>query len=563
MLELVDCYPTHATYRPGQAAQICLHLRRLVLQPLRGQLRLHLLFGADRVDSITSEFTLTDEEQRLSVSLSLPPDDGRGYGVEAELLDAAGRTLARGSTALDVLSDWTMAPRYGFLSDFVPGENDADETMAWLARHHINGLQFYDWMYRHDRLVAPAEPYVDPLGRRLSKARIDSLIRAARARNIATMAYAAVYAASVPFAQVHPDWRLFDAEGQPLLFGDDFLVIMNPAPGSPWTGHLMAEFQTTLREMGFDGIHIDQYGDPKVGFDSAGQPVDLPEAFRAFVDQTKATLGAEVPALFNTVGNWPIEALVRSQQNFPYIEVWPPQTAFHDLWSIIVAASQGSGGKPVVLAAYIPPTQPHNVRLANAVILASGGTHIELGERERLLADPYFPKHEPIDDALARVLRRVYDFAVRYENLLVLDTEDVTQRDAAQVSIEGVAHPADGAPGTIWTLVRQSETRTVLHLINLTDLPHARWTELLPHGPTPLSELHVSFRTARSVTRVWWASPDGAALGAAPLPFDVVSDEPARVGFVLPRLDTWTMVVLESPPTASFRTVVVEQGRKP
>src|SRR5690606_29003145 len=107
----------------------------------------------------------------------------RGCGVHLRPLHARRRGLAPASRALDVLERWIQAPRYGFLSEFKPGRDNADETMSWAAQYHVNGLQFYDWQYRHETLLPPSEPYVDVLGRELSLETVKRLIDAAHERN--------------------------------------------------------------------------------------------------------------------------------------------------------------------------------------------------------------------------------------------------------------------------------------------------------------------------------------------------------------------------------------------
>jgi dextranase len=519
-------------------------------QPFQGTVHLCLTFLADKIGEFEEKLQLApNTEEKIHIPLPLPPEDGRGYGVEAVVTDSGGQVVARGFTALNVLSRWTMAPRYGFLCDFPPDRNDVEETMEWLTRYHINGLQFYDWMYRHEDLLTEQEPYRDPLRRLLSRRTVRALIDAAHHRNIAAMAYAAVYGASVTFWQAHPDWALHDAEGNPIPFGQDFLYIMDPSPDSPWTQHLLAQFAEAVREMSFDGIHLDQYGDPKEGFDARGRPVDITQAFCAFINWTRETLTALRPdaaVVFNAVNNWPIESVAQAQQDFLYIEVWPPHTRYCDLWSLILNARRQGGGKPVVLAAYIPPTQPYNVRLTDAVIFASGGYHIELGERGGMLADPYFPKYQRVNSELAMVLRRYYDFTVQYENVLALDTEDTTQEWAGHIFIEGVEVTNDGSIGRVWVMTREGNGVEVIHLINLVGIPTAEWTEPLPAGPSILKDLQVRYYTEQKIQRIWLASPDFASPQAIPVEFDLEKFNGKNyVKFLVPRLEYWDLVVLE------------------
>ena len=196
-----------------------------------------------------------------------PKDSPKGYGLDVWLENDQGDVFTFVSTAFDVLDKWTQHPRYGFLVDFSPERKDGDQTLNQLLPFRINALQFYDWMYRHDTYLPPDDPFFDPLGRHLSLETTRKLIDTAHERNIAAMPYTAVYAASISFYEQHPDWALFEVNGKPSFFGENFLVIMDPRPGSPWTKHLLNQFSEILTNTNFDGIHLYQYGAPKIGYD--------------------------------------------------------------------------------------------------------------------------------------------------------------------------------------------------------------------------------------------------------------------------------------------------------
>lgn len=547
---LRDIFPTKATYRPGENALIQIELYVPGPQPFHGTIRLSLSFLTRQVGEAQQEIVLPpNQATTLQVPVPLPPDDRRGYGMKALITDGDGETVAMGTTALDVLSHWTLAPRYGFLSDFPDDRDDCQATMEFLTRYHVNALQFYDWMYRHEQLVADQERYQDVLGRPLSRRTVQALIDTAHRYNIAAMAYTAVYGASAAFWRANQAWGLHDAAGQPIPFGEDFLYIMNPAPDSPWTDHLMAEFERALRELNFDGIHLDQYGDPKEGFNCQGQAVDLVDAFFRFINRTKevaASVRPDTAVVFNAVDNWPIEGVAEADQDFLYIEVWPPHTTYHDFRQLITNAKKLGNGKPVVLAAYISPSRPFNVRLADAVILAGGGFHIELGERGRLLADPYFPKHEAIDDELGRVLRRYYDFAVQFENVLALDTVDTTETMAGRVRLADYPLGYDGSPGTVWAMTRRGPSLEVLHLINLVGLSTGEWVEPLEAGPDKLQDLRIRYPIECEVDNIWLASPDFSS--PEPLPIEFNSGKlngTTYVEFTIPTLEYWDLIVME------------------
>ena len=305
-----------------------------------------------------------------------PPEVPRGYGLTLRVFDGD-RIIASISTAFDVLEHWAQAPRYGFLSEFGPGRDDAGATMDWVVRYHINGLQFYDWQYRHEALLPPAEDYTDLLGRRLAMGTVEALIEAAHARNIAAMPYTAIYGASPPFYREHPEWALFQSTGQPFEFGDGLLYIMDPTPGSPWNQHLLREFSRVLESTDFDGIHIDQYGAPQVARNAAGERVDLAVVFPAFINQTAALVqerrGESGAVLFNAVRNWPTDTVAAADQVAVYIEVWEPYRDFMDLHRLIAHAQQQGGNKPVMARANVDlpdPDSPTSPRVSPAPMLS-------------------------------------------------------------------------------------------------------------------------------------------------------------------------------------------------
>jgi dextranase len=545
---ILDVYPHRAFYRPGEVVQLDVSLTGQVLPDV--QIVISIVHLSDEMARLSEPIHRVSGQAATSeMTWTPPPVAPRGYGVDAWAVDGAGRVIAATSSAFDVLERWTQAPRYGFLTDFCPERANLDSAMRWLAAYHVNGLQFYDWMYRHDQLLPPTDVFRDPLGRRLSLTTVHQLIDAAHARGIAAMPYTAIYAASTRFFRQHPGWALRDAEGDPILFGDDFLAIMNPAPGSPWTGHLQAQFAQVLAKTEFDGVHLDQYGDPKLAYDSAGNQVDLGRIVPRFIDRTKRTatrIRADATVAFNCVGNWPIERAVESQQDFVYIEVWPPDTQYEDLNRLIIEAQTLSDGKPVVLAAYVDPEQTVNARLTDAVIFASGGYHIELGEPGGMLSDPYFPKYGRMSNDLASALRRYYDFLVRYENVLSLDTLDTTARRSGQVTIEGIDTDASHLSHKVWVITREGPSCEAINLINLLDVSDPAWNGSHDQHVTPVTNVRVRCYSHQPVQRIRWASPDDKNPQMYALDFRVGTDEKGTyVTFAVPVLMYWDLIIVE------------------
>ena len=140
--ETMNCYTDKSMYAPGET--IC--LRAVEMPPQTQWLRLTVF----HLEQTVLTQTLPAQEE---ISLSLPEQDGAGYLVRVQALDARQNVLACADTAVDVSSSWTKFPRYGYVWDFTQIA-DAPGKIAAMARYHINGVQFYDWQYRHHQPVA-------------------------------------------------------------------------------------------------------------------------------------------------------------------------------------------------------------------------------------------------------------------------------------------------------------------------------------------------------------------------------------------------------------------------
>jgi len=565
-------------------------------------------------------YRLEREVLRMRTPVALRPGQGRwevtlgnawetredvsvGYGVDAvlRLTDGAGtEPAARNSgaftlsTAFDVADHWKRAPRYGFLSDFHEPEQGNLADADSLLRYHLNVVQFYDWMYRHDELVPPADVFTDPMGRVLSYSVVREKIEALRQRGMAALAYAAVYAALQDFHAAHPDWGLYKANGDPYeLIG--LFYIMDISPGSPWTDHIVAEFRRVIAEAGFDGLHLDQYGFPKralrlrragggsaAGLNGSGpgdtEPVDLAECYPQLIDRIKrelTPLRPDVGLIFNNVSAYPVHATAAADQEAVYIEVWPPYDRYADLKRLIDRGRELGRGKHVILAAYLHafqeamPAKPagdgplpaeaesrviaaeNGALLTMAAIFASGGFHLAIGEDQAVLTEAYYPDHRPMRPAFAAEVQRWYDFAVRYsEALYGFDLVDVSMTYTGGINSEvrffhvsASFHPG-GLPDTVWTLVKRSRDGLLLHLINLTGVESDRWNEGKPRRPRVLEDIRCEVAAETEVTGVYAASPDDGTAALKPVPF--VLEDSAEHGkkavFTLPPLRIWTMV---------------------
>ena len=442
--------------------------------------------------------------------VELDPLPMGGYGLEVETAEGIART------AFDVLPDPLARPRYGFVSRYERGRDIAG-VAANVRRLHLNAVQFYDWMYRHAKLLPPSTEYDDPLGRSLSLATVRALTAALTAAGSLSFAYAAVYGVG---REEWPQWQaagLYRADGTPWTLGDDFLWIVDPSD-ERWLAHLTAQLRD-VGTCGFAGFHLDQYGDPKRARRHDGSAVDLERAFPHLIDIVRDAI-PQARLIFNNVNNYPTWATARSAQDAIYIEVWAPHTRLEHLARLIRDA-RALADKPVILAAYLSVFDSASedeaieaARLTMATIFSHGGSHLLAGEDGAVLTDPYYVRHHTAPAATRMMLRHWYDFAVRYGDVLydpgAIDVttaltgginEDVTVEADVPVSV-------DPEPGSIWVRVVATDAGLVLHLIDLSAETDTTW-DAPKKGRDKTRDVRVRIRRITSEPpRVQFASPE-------------------------------------------------------
>lgn len=274
--------------------------------------------------------------------------DMSGFGVLIELHDE-NRCHDYFWTAFDILKTWKCAPRYGFLSDFSADDLNDSSDLESMNRYHINVVQYYDWMYRHHSMMPPEKDFVDPLGRSLNIDVVKQKIDMAHNLGMKAVGYGAVYGADSEFYNNHKDWALYSNDGSPEMLMD-FLYIMDISQKSKWHDHIMKQYLSALR-FGFDGIHMDQYGFPKSAVRYGNEEKDviyLREEFYKLINDTKKYLmekGYNAILIFNAVNNWPVETVSKSEEDAVYVEVWPPNDTYQDLYNIICNAKKYEIGR--------------------------------------------------------------------------------------------------------------------------------------------------------------------------------------------------------------------------
>ena len=475
-----------------------------------------------RLDQRVHAFDMERTGTHTTFSLPVQRDDFCGLGVLCEANDGEAC-----SCAIDIQED-TRVFRYGFLSDFSLAETNEADVLA-MAKHHVNAVQFYDWSFRHDTLVAEVDDYSDMMGKPNSLEVIRRKIAACHQRGMVAVGYGAVYAASEVFAVRHPEWRLYARANEPIRFIDVF-AIMNLE--SDWREHIIAQYRAAICA-GFDGIHMDTYGFPKTALDAAGNIVHLEDDFEPLIEQTRVAL-PEATLVFNNVGGWPVERTMHAPVDAVYIEVWPPFERYEHLRQLITTAKQAK--KPVVLAAYPAPFRldmPERALNAQLVLMsaiaAHGATQLWFGEENTALTQGYYADYARMTEEQELLLRAYDDFFVRYEELLFDDTLlDVSMTHCGWDNEEyrcSVPYSVTGEGGKLWLIFREHANRKLIMLINLSGDDSSLWNAGR-NAPNPIPDVTLHVQVVTPVVSAWTASPD-CNFGAAE-PVTVIREQGTR-----------------------------------
>jgi dextranase len=511
--------PAKATFAPGEDVRV----------EVRGP--------AERVVLTHLGRAVAEAEPAGGVASFGPLPEG-GYGVEG----------GGAHSALDVLADPLSRARYGFVSHYEPGRDPAG-VVENVRRLHLNAVQFYDWMYRHARLLPPQDVFADALDQTVSLDSVRRLAAAVRDAGSLPLGYAAVYAAG---RDEWPEWEdegLYHPDGEPWDLGG-FLWNVDPS-GERWLAHFAAELNDALA-VGFAGFHLDQYGAPKRALRRDGRVVDLAEAFPALIER----LARDVPnarLIFNNVNDFPTWSTAATSQDAVYVEVWPPHERLGQLGALVSRARALAPGKAVILAAYLAPyagsdeTGRVAERLQLATVFSHGGTVLVHGEEDAVLTEAYYVRHATQSPESLEATRRSYDFAVRHGDLLFDPAAiDVTGGRVGgiheEIAVEApVPVSIECAPGVLWVRAVETAHGLVLHLIDLAPQDDDLWNAPKREG-RPLDGVRVRLqRAAHEPPAVSFADPDDAPVlrrleTSADGRFDVVEVPPFR---------TWGLLLVQ------------------
>ncbi|WP_163538600.1 glycoside hydrolase family 66 protein [Gracilibacillus sp. YIM 98692] len=552
-VSLLEITKDKAAYSPGEAVTFRLTLNKEVI----GQ---NIFVRYKHLNDVIQEekIELTGD-QEITWEWQPPNKDFQGYMVEIVLTDGEEITNQL-NMGVDVSSDWSKFPRYGYLANFQTiNEQEQQRIIEKLNRFHINGIQFYDWQDRHDHPLKMengevASTWQDIANREVSKQTIENYIEMAHEKNMKAMNYNLLFGANENYEVkgVSREWGIFKDPNQneqdkhPLPEEWKSNIYLFDPSNLKWQRFLFEKEQEVFNQLNFDGWHVDQLGHRGDVWNKDGEKVDLWETYPTFLKKAKDKL--DVDLVMNAVSQYGQAEIAQSPVNFLYTETWE-HPYYQDLKQIVDENKRLSDGRlQTVLAAYMnydladSPGEFNTpgVLFTDAVIFASGGAHIELGEN--LLAKEYFPnKNLNISKELNEQLISYYDFSVAYQNLLRDESVEIDKEVLSKENLSITKHPEIGS---IWNFNKKVDNKEILHFINFTNATSLEWRDQMGEQTEPrwLEDISITVDTDKRVDKIWVASPDIDHGSAIPLDFEQLDN---RVTFRLPSLKYWDMVVLE------------------
>lgn len=555
-----DLYTDKSMYDPGEPVKITVELNHP--EQLSGAV---LTVSARHLGETVWERELPVSGGMLTVEARLPETDFTGYSLEA-YLTKDGALLDYDMSAADVSSDWNVFPRYGYITKLDNRtDGEIEETLDRLTKHHINGLFYYDVFDTQEKPLAgslqePASEWKSLAGQTVTRDSLLKTIDEGHDRNMKSFFYNLIFGAYDRYEEkgIKPEWGLYQDDRHASqdvhdLSGSGWetekLWLFDPA-NEEWQNHFVEAHRDLLAAYPFDGLQMDSLGNRNAArYDYNGNQVELDQTYTSFLKKLDEELDTRI--LFNPVGGYGLLQMLNSNTcDIAYMEVWPGDCkdylSLKDALDQIYSVTKGEQGS--VIAAYmdynVMKGEPFNlpgILYTNAILTASGGSHLELGDTG-MLSSEYYPGNSlRITGELEERLRNGYSFMVAYENLLRgTGLEEIT----ARTLVDGTPTSSDGALGQVYSFTKRKGSTEILHLINFDGASTQAWVDSrgTQTAPAVKENVTLSQTVGHEPERVWMVSPDYREGILQELDFTY---EDGIVTVTLPYLEYWDMIVFE------------------
>ncbi|MET3356881.1 UNVERIFIED_ORG: dextranase [Leuconostoc holzapfelii] len=441
------------------------------------------------------------DSQTVQWHWRLPGDD-----IEAYIVKVVNTVKGQSETfyhAINVSWDQKDRPLMGFLSKFGDYNlENVNNIMTYLKRLHINYIQYYDWFDRHDVPIKTNDDgfvsqfWGDFVNRPTRFDLIHKYIELGNKYGILSMAYGLINGASHNNETdgLSKDMFMFDDNSQDLghvtntnltpwakyvLYQMNFMV-------DSWQDYFTKETAKIYRFLPFDGWHIDTLGDPGSKYDSTGKNITTDSwklAYPFFINKAISNSNGKRAGL-NAVAEYGQKEIASSNADYIYTEVWDNRKTYNDMMNMIIEMRNMSD-KELIVAGYMHHHWSDNnanntnlvfndpaVILTDLVIMASGATHLEMGEH--MLTTEYFPNNKlSMSDALKDYLVKIYDLQVAFKRLFKI-------KNKAKVDMVSSTHAIFNnfmQKGNLSIISKEDDWYRVDSIINMIGLNGDTWRD--------------------------------------------------------------------------------------
>lgn len=359
-------------YNPSSDAVISINVKNNSGEKIVKKLNVDIFQNETKVYSTTKIITLNAEQNAAEdITWNTPKVDNTGYIVKAYLDTDDFKT-----TALDVCSNWSVYPRYGYIPNFdksITLKDIQSQIKTLTSDYYLNAFQFYDWMWRHETPIKRVDGqavsnWSDLFDRDIQMDVVKNYIKAVQDKNAKAMAYMMSYAAREDYEKygISKSSGIFKDQNHEDQFNVDFnngryLWLFAPTD-LKWQKLIGNSYVDCINTLGFDGIQMDQMGQRDNVYDYNGKSYDLQNSFSSLINSVKKRMLSNNPNKsyvdFNIVdgveNGWAENDVSKNADtDFNFSEMWWKANGYNDIKKYIEQVRQNSKGKALVLAGYM------------------------------------------------------------------------------------------------------------------------------------------------------------------------------------------------------------------
>lgn len=566
---ITDVYSDKSKYNLKENVNITIEMENKLNKNFNGRIDIFYKYLDKQIGEDKVSLEIKNGDKKTINFKWLPPNsDFKGYIIEVYAVEKE-NVIDKKNSAVDVSSDWSKFPRYGYIANYPEQSKETSaQVIERLNKFHINGIQFYDWQYKHNMPLAgsvnnPAKTWKDIANRDTYGQTVKDYINLSHDKNMMAANYNLMFGAYYNYEAdgVKPQWGMYkdpDHEGQdfhplPSEWASSELYMFNPAnPG--WQKYIFNAEKQAMKVYNFDVWHVDTLGPRGYIYDYNGKDINLFDTYSGFLNNAKKALGKRI--VMNAVNEYgQIEVAKKSDVDFLYAEIWPPDYTNYGVLKTVTdnVNTYTNGKKATVIAAYmnygiadnIDEFNSNSVKLTDASIFASGGAHIELGDTGMLSKEYYPSANLKMSKSLENDMRKYYDFSVAYENLL----RDGLNDSKNEIEIPNFKISADGSANTIWTYAKEKKGFETIQLINLLGVNYSNWRDDL--GTCKMPPVKENFKlkyyiSQTNIKNVYLASPDMNEGSYSKLKYTKGKDNKGNyLEIHIPKLIYWDMIYIE------------------